>query len=407
MMITWFVSKYASIPKYGAASRLFHLANEFNKNGQEAILITSDANHLCDFPPTKKIYNFEKVKSTPVYWIKTKKYTKTASLSRVLSWVDFDTKLFFLKKSELPPPDVVIVSSLSLLTIIYGYYLKRYYNAKLVFEVRDIWPLTMIEEGGFSTKHPLVILLRVIEKFGYKKSDLIVGTMPRLDIHIKESIGIEKPFFCSPIGYDKDACEANRFCNSELGKYFPGNKIVVGYAGSMGVSNALEPFIECIKNMTQYDNIHFVLTGGGDLRKGYEKELAGNTNVTFVPKIKAGEVPEFLGHCDILYLSTKRSDVWRFGQSMNKVVEYMMSGKPIIASYSGFPSMLDESGAGEFIPSNDSQAIHDAIIRYASLSSEERLAIGARGKRWIRENRSYSRLARDYIDRLTHLNYQK
>ena len=403
-MVTWFISKYASIPKYGAASRLFYLANEFNKNGQEAILITSDANHLCEFPNTNKFYNYEKVGNTPIYWIKTKKYKKTASLSRILSWVDFEIKLFFLNRKKIPKPDVVVVSSLSLLTIIYGFYLKKIYKARLVFDIRDIWPLTMTEEGGFSEWHPLVVLLGLIEKFGYRNSDLIVGTMPKLDLHINESIGCERPFFCSPIGYDeKYYHEILALRNEGLGKYFPKEKVIVGYAGSMGISNALEPFIECIKKIEHISGVHFILTGGGDLRLSFEEQLAGVSNVSFVPKILAKEVPEFLSRCDILYLSTQKSDVWRFGQSMNKVVEYMLSGKPIIASYSGYPSMLSESGAGVFIPSGDTQSIQEAIMSYVSITSEERHAIGAKGKEWILQNRSYLKLANDYIDQLTEL----
>ena len=55
-----------------------------------------------------------------------------------------------------------------------------FFKTKLVFEVRDIWPLTLTEEGGFSSLNPLIIILRAIELVGYRFSDLVVGTMPGL-----------------------------------------------------------------------------------------------------------------------------------------------------------------------------------------------------------------------------------
>ena len=118
---------------------------------------------------------------------------------------------------------------------------------------------------------------------------------------------------------------------------------------------------------------------------------------TFVNKISSDEVPHFLSKCDVLYLSTHDSKVWRFGQSMNKFVEYMLAGKPIIASYSGFPSMLDESDAGEFVLPNDGNALKAAVSKYCSMSSAERETIGGNGRRWILRNRSYCRLAEDYL----------
>ena len=79
---------------------------------------------------------------------------------RILSWIDFEIKLWLMPKNILPKPDIVIVSSLSLFTILNGYCLKKRFGCKLVFEIRDIWPLTIIEEGGFSHGTLLSCFLR-------------------------------------------------------------------------------------------------------------------------------------------------------------------------------------------------------------------------------------------------------
>ena len=161
------ISKYASPPNYSKMpARLFVLVKEFIKLGHNATLITSDSNHFSSYPETSEIYNYEIVENVPLYWLKTKKYIKTASIDRVLSWFDFEMKLFKMDLNKIEKPDVVLVSSLSIFTILYGYFLKKKFNSFLVFEIRDIWPLTMTEEGGFSKWHPLVLLIGFIEKFG-------------------------------------------------------------------------------------------------------------------------------------------------------------------------------------------------------------------------------------------------
>ncbi len=83
-MTIWCISKYASPPKYSRMpARLFLLTKEFISIGHNAILFTSDSNHLSDFSDTNKIYNHETIETVPVHWIKTKKYIKTASVARI------------------------------------------------------------------------------------------------------------------------------------------------------------------------------------------------------------------------------------------------------------------------------------------------------------------------------------
>ena len=398
------LSKYSSLPTTGPAARLFHLVFHFQKMGHEATLITSDANHLANFPKAKTVFNHENIQGVSVCWIKTKKYKRTASFSRVLSWIDFEVKLFLMPINRENKPDILLVSSLSLLSIIYGYYLKLRFGCKLIFEIRDIWPLTMTEEGGFSKWHPLTLILGIVEKFGYRKADLVVGTMPRLDEHIFEMIGEQRPFFCSPLGFENKKPEPiEKERKDILESYFPAGKTIVGYCGSMGISNALETFVQCIESFEKYSEVHFVLVGDGDLKGEFMKRLVNRTNVRFVNKIPSSMVPHFLSLCHVLYLSTHDSKVWRFGQSMNKFVEYMLAGKPIIASYSGFPSMLNESGAGEFVLPNNVNDLKATILRYCSMSSAEREDIGAKGRRWILHNRSYDRLAKEYLQQMEKL----
>lgn len=401
-MNIWCISKYAGLPHLSSSSRLFYLSSEFKKMGHNVFFLTSDSNHLCKFPETNSIYNFQQIDGVNVCWIKTLKYSKTASLRRVLSWFDFELKLFRFNRKRYLSPDVVIVSSLSLFTIFYGIYLKKIYKSKLILEIRDIWPLTMTAEGGFKPYHPLVLLMGLVEKIGYKSADLIVGTMPRLDLHVYNILNYNRPFFCSPIGFDDSKLDSKKG-RDELSQYFPSGKIIIGYAGSMGISNNLLPYIDFVKEFSHNDKICFVFAGSGDLSDKIKQELSGQTNVIFLGKIKSEYIPAFLSFCDILYLSTHSSAIWKYGQSMNKVLEYMLAAKPIIASYSGYPSMLNEAQAGFFIPVNDHQQLKTKLIELIEMSQEQRDKIGQRGREWVLRNRSYKTLAREYIEKIVSL----
>lgn len=399
----WCISKYASPPCYGVGAKLYYIAQEFSELGADVLLISSDSNHLAKYPESDATYNSEIHGRLKHLWIKTLKYQKSASLKRVLSWFDFEFKLFRLSQSQLKRPDIVIVSSLSLFTVLYGLHLKRKYKAKLVFEVRDIHPLTLIEECGISRWNPLILLMAWVEKLGYKKADLIVGTMPNLKEHVCEVLGFEKEVFHSPLGIHE--IWNNPSSSSDLvDSLFSGaSGFVVGYAGSMGVSNALKPFIQAIQTLSERKDIFFVLIGDGDLKPLLIEELTGLSNVTIGPKIPQKEIPYFLSKCDLLYLSTHTSKVWKYGQSMNKLIDYMMAGKPIVASYSGYPSMLDEANCGLFVPTDDVQTIVDALLYFKNMHPDERRCYGERGREWVQQFQNYKGLASAYLTKLLEL----
>jgi glycosyltransferase involved in cell wall biosynthesis len=393
----WYISKYSSPLKYGLGSRHFYLAREFNELKKRTIIFSSDSNHLTKFPEFPTTYFRESIDGVETWWIKTLKYKGSASIRRILSWIDFEIKLWAMPKKNIARPDVVIVSSLSLLTILNGFWLKKRYRCRLFFEIRDIWPLTLVEEGGFCRWNPFIMILAWIEKFGYLKSDVIIGTMPNLSEHVRAVTGKNLPCYCFPLGFDLALYEQSEPLPEGFEeRYIPRHKFIVGYAGSIGRTNALETVIRCAEQMQENSYIHFLLIGEGAMLSGYQKRVAGHPNISFAPKVKKLQVQSFLRQCHVLYFSAMNSKVWQYGQSLNKMIDYMYAAKPVIASYSGYPSMLNEAQSGVFVLAEDVQALKNAVLAYEKMPRERLEQIGKKGKAWLLENRRYSKIARDY-----------
>ena len=393
----WIISKYTSSAEYGFESRLFAIAREFVRNGRQTVVIASDSNHLATYPKFEKRYHYESLDGVDTWWIRTLRYAKTVSIRRILSWLDFELKLLAMPKRGLPAPDVIVVSSLSLLTILSGVWLRRRFRCKLVFEIRDIWPLTLVEEGGFSAWNPMVLVLGWIERFGYRRADLIIGTMPNLKAHVRNVTGEDLPCECVPFGFDPGGYANESPAESEgpVGD-LPANRFIVGYAGSIGLTNALETIMECARRLAGDERFHFAFLGGGDRREHFIELTRDLPNVTFLPKVPRSEVKSVLARFDLLYFAVYDSPVWDFGMSLNKLIDYMMSAKPILASYSGYPSMLDESGCGEFVPSADPDALEAAIRRYGERDPEDLRRMGERGRAWLLNHRRWDILALEY-----------
>ena len=391
MKSIWYISKYVKTSHVGnSGSRGFFLLNELSKSNFECTIFSSY--------PFKYQKSYEKIISNikrnfKYIFINSYQYKKANSIKRIISWLDFERKLLFLQKINLPKPDVVIVSSLSLFTIINGLILKKKYACKLFFEVRDIWPLTLTEEGGFSDRNPLIIFLKFLEFIGYKYSDHIIGTMPNLKEHVNNVLGYSKEVTCIPIGFDDEEINKTKEITKNIKMLIPKNKFIVGYFGGIGISNALDSFFDAIDKMKDNKDIHFLIAGEGDLKHNYYFQTKHLTNITFLPLVEKKFIYSLMSNCDLLYFSTHKSRIWKYGQSLNKLVDYMLTGIPIIGSYDGYKTMINESECGEFISPNDREAIIRKVLTYQGMSIEKRKHIGEKGKKWILKNRSYKRLS--------------
>lgn len=395
----WYISKYISLPSSGRwGTRGFMLMREMARLGHDCLIITSDANHLTTAPQVEGSHLLEKVDGVAVCWLRTLKFKGAKSMGRIFSWLDFEWRLLMMSKRNLRRPDVVIVSSLSLLTVLNGLLLKWKYSCRLVFEVRDIWPLTIVEEGGFHPWNPFVIALGAIEKLGYRFADAIVGTMPNLLQHVDRQVLRHAPVFTIPFGLDQDSMDQPMPVPTDwLSKHVPQGKFVVCYAGTIGITNALDLLFACAREMRHETGVHFLIVGDGDLRSRYETECSDLPNVTFTGSVPKQMVQSVITMADLVYFSVHPSRVWQYGMSLNKIIDYMMSAKPILGSYTGYPTMIEEAEAGTIVPAGDLPRLKSEILRYRDMLPEKRAEIGARGRAWLIDNRQYSKLAKDYL----------
>lgn len=399
--IIWFISKYnASPPNDGNGStRVFLTMREMSRQGHHVTIFTSSADPYAELNTNSKRSELMIIDNIRIWVLRGLKYKKSISLLRILSWLHFEFCLFRDYKFEKSRPNVIIVSSPSLLTIINGFYLKRKFKAKLIFEVRDIWPLTMTEEVGLSRWNPLIYVLGFIEKAAYKYANGIVGTMPNLSQHVENKLGYNRKVGFAPIGFsDEYYNEQKTLDDSFIRDYIPFNKFLVVYAGTIGSANALETLFKCAQILEKNDGeIHFLLVGNGALLDEYRNKYKHLSNVQFAPKIKKNQIQALLTYANALYLGASDSKVWQYGQSLNKLVDYMLSAKPVIASYSGFPTMLNESGCGIFIPAGNAVLLAQEISRLKDLPIKERIEMGQKGKEWIMANRKYASIAQNYL----------
>ncbi|MCG3672271.1 glycosyltransferase family 4 protein [Aliarcobacter butzleri] len=392
------INEYAGSPSYGMTFRHYYLAKEFNKKGYETTIISASYSHFLKKIPEMNGETFkdEKVDGVNFIWIKVIKYTKSFDKKRALKWLEFTSKLFFINKKLKSRPDVIICSTTELFAILPAYYLSKKYKAKLVFEVRDIWPLTLVKIGNFSEKNIFIRMMSWLERFSLRKSDIIVSNLSNYTKHIK-SLGIDRSAVWVSNGIDLDEMKNIEELPFDLNELIPKNKFIVGYTGKLGVSNAILYLLESAKILKENKDIFFVIVGDGQEKENLKNFSKNLNNIIFIDSIKKKQIQSMLSLFNICYIGWKKENIYNYGVSANKIFDYMYSGKPILQSIDIDSDIVQKSNCGLCVESENSYAISEGIIKLFNMSEEERKQLGNNGKEYVLNNFTYDKLSDKFI----------
>lgn len=391
-MIVYIINQYATSPEVGTGGRHYYIAKELVKLGHTVFLVTSSFSHLMHSPiEIKEDFGIFNVEGINHIYIKTLRYKTSRDFRRMLNWLIFSWKVSRLFKIVKTKPNIIIVSSPPPISFLGALSLAKKFKSKLIYDVRDIWPLAIVELGGFSTKNPLIKIMQWIEEKAYKHSNTIMSSIPYADEYM-ETLGVNKrKFFYLPNGFDKKELSNKNNLNISLSSKIPKNKFVVGYVGSLGLANALSIFLDAAELLNNDKSIVFVLTGkGGELHNLKLKvKLLKLKNIIFFDQVPKKHVQSIIQLFDVCYIGWLKKSGYKFGISPQKIPEYLFSGKPIIHSYSGRGCIVKKANAGISVPAENPIAIKNAILTLKKMSKNERVKLGKNGKEYSIRNYDY------------------
>jgi len=399
------INHYAGSPRYGMEYRPFYLASAWKNAGHEVTLVAASYSHLrIQQPVVEAQYVEESIDGIPFKWLKTPTYQGNG-LGRVLNIFSFVFQLFrFHKKLSLSKPDVVIASSTYPLDFYAARYLAHKNNAKIVFEVHDIWPLTLIELGKLSRRNPFVCLLQLAEDFAYKHADHVISLLPKAVDHMENHGMRREKFKYIPNGIDVDSWAQSTdqlpsAHDEKISAACDEGHLLLGYAGGHGLANALNFFIQAAALLRQLPITFFFLGNGPEKQALQQASMEMNLKkICFLDAIAKPAVPQFLGKMDGLFLGWQRKPIYRFGISPNKIFDYMMAGKPIIHAVDAGNDIVEEAGAGISCEPENPQAIATACKQLLEMTAEQRHDMGQRGRHYVLEKHSYHILAEEFLE---------
>ena len=384
-MNIWMINHHALLPGMSGGTRHYDFAKELVKRGHSVTIIAASF-HYSQFQEMKvykesQNYLLENIDGIDFIWFKTPAY-KGNGFGRVKNMLSFMFGIInTIPKLHLAIPDTIIGSSVHLFTVYSAYILSKRYKSKFIMEVRDLWPQTLIDMG-ISKWHPFILLLGFLEKYLYKKADIIVTNLPKAHLYI-EKLGIDKKKIAW-ISNGTALSDVKREYKQKLAK----DKFNVLYTGAHGFANNLGILIDVADFLKDEDKIHFTLVGDGALKQELidKSKSLSLLNVTFISSVSKDEVFDYLYDADLLYVGLKNLPLYRYGMSMNKVFDYMSVKKPILFVSAIEDNIIETINGGIVIKENDIEKISDSIKVFTSLSKEDIVVYGENNFNYLKQN---------------------
>jgi lipopolysaccharide/colanic/teichoic acid biosynthesis glycosyltransferase len=266
-----------------------------------------------------------------------------------------------------------------------------------LLEVRDLWPEFAIDMGVL--KNPLLIWLsRGMECFLYARSTHILANSPAYrEYLVRRHVA---PLKISLISNGVDPAMFNPESTGERVRQKWGleGKFVVSYAGAIGMANDIATVIRAADRLRESSDIVLLIAGDGKERPNLEADTKqrGLKNIFFTGTLSKTEVAEVMAASDACIAILKDIPMFRTTYP-NKVFDYMAAGRPTLLAIDGvIRKVVEESGAGLFVPPGDDAALARGILNLADIRPEAR-AMGLRGREFVTKHFNRDQQAAEFV----------
>lgn len=398
-----YINHYAGSIQMGMEFRPYYLAREWIKMGHRVTIMAGDYSHLrIKNPEVKKDFQKEVIDGIQYCWVRTGAYEGNG-VKRALTMFRFVYKLWRNARKIVNSlkPDVVITSSTYPLDTFAGQRIAKLCNARLIHEVHDMWPATLIELGGMKKCNPFVVLMQVGENSAYKYSDYVVSILPCAKEYMMKHGMAEHKFVNIQNGVVLSEWEQGEQIPKEhqevLSRLKDNGNFIVGYFGGHALSNALDILLDAAKEI-QNPQIKFVLVGNGVEKPRLEKRVQDERleNVFFLPSVGKVSIGDLTRYFDCSYMGSLKSPLYRFGVSFNKMYDSMIAGKPIVCAIDTPECLVDKYECGIVIKNGKASEIRSAIEQLYDMPDDERKKMGLKGKEAVLKYYNYATLAEQF-----------
>lgn len=382
-MNIWIIRHYTLIN-----SRPHIWAKELVKRGHNVTLFASSFNHQ-----TFKEEHLQKGEScreeildgVKFIWLRGIPY-KTNDWRRYLGTIEFTLRAIWIGLKQNDKPDTIIGTVVHPFAPAAAYVLSRFKKSRFNYELNDVWPQVLVEEGVASEKALMIRFLRFLERFLMKRANRIQSILPHVGDYL-DDIGILHEKFIwvpNPITPELFA-DIEPYTGTKDGKFkiifittFPPNPI------------NFDVILDAAELLQKENTSNFELVFVGDGRSRAEVEERSRKmrldNVRFTGWIPKDQLYKVMKDASAFLVTAKPYRIHRYGVAYNKLYTSFMGKRPIIFTSFDPRNPVATAKAGITIQDGKPVEIVDAVKNLMSMSVEEISLMGMNGYKYAMNN---------------------
>jgi glycosyltransferase involved in cell wall biosynthesis len=278
-------------------------------------------------------------------------------------------------------------------------------RARFIFEIRDLWPQTLVDMNVLGEHSVAARVLWWLEALLVRRAELVLSVLPGIHDYLRRrDLPTEKVVYLPNAVHlaSTPPTSIPSALREQFERWRREGAFIATYAGSHGAANALETLLDGADRLQRAgSNVRVAMVGDGPEKERLVADARRRAleNIVFFDPIPKTAIPDLLIHSDAGIFHLAEVDVFRYGISSNKLFDYLASGRPVVFACRSGNDPVAEAGAGISIPPRDPDALARSLDWLASLSAKERLEMGRRGRGYVEKHHDIDALG----DRLAQL----
>ncbi|MBD9400646.1 glycosyltransferase family 4 protein [Comamonas sp. CMM02] len=396
MKKVWILNHYAQEPGGAGGTRHFHLAEYLQKLGWQATVIAASVEHQSGHQRLQagEEQRCDDFNGVPFLWVRTPEYRGNGG-GRMRNMLHYTWRVMLPRTTRaLSGPDVIIGSSVHPFAAVAGALLARRFKVPFVFEVRDLWPQTLVDMGRLRDDAFVTKVLRKLEVWLYRRAARTIVLLPQAWQYIVP-LGIAR----ERVVWIPNGVDLSLFPRLNPSVDRPDKGFTLMYFGAHGQANGLDNVLQAMQLVQQSaagSGIGLRLIGDGPLKPELQARAAamGLSNVTFEPSVPKSQIPALAAQADAFVIAVlDLPQLYRFGISMNKLFDYLAAERPILIASNAVNNPVADAKAGISVPAGQADALAGAILKLAATPLEERERMGRAGREYVEQNHGFEQLA--------------
>lgn len=398
-----FLSHYFPPEVNAPANRTFEHCREWVRLGHEVHVVTCIPSHPRGVPfpgYRRRWYQRELVDGIHVHRVWTFLAANRGVVRRTINYLSFVPTAVW-RVLQLPRCDVLIATSPQFFCAVAGWSAAAMRKWPWVFELRDLWPESVVSVGAVRRTWILRLAER-LELFLYRRASRVVCVSRAfMDNLARRGVSRERLVFV-PNGVEPGDWSGGDGGAVRRKAGFSAGDVVVSYIGTVGMAHAIGTVLDAAEQLFRSaPRVRFMIVGDGaeldSIRRG--RQGRGLDNVTITGLVEHRRIPDFLAASDIALVLLRDSPTFA-SVLPSKMFEAMAASRPIVLGVRGeAEKVLEDAGAGVAITPQSARDLVSAIVRLSE-DAVLRREMGERGRDYVSREFNREAWARRYLEML-------